>query len=153
MSNTVKLVALSSVMEAKDGRNYYVATFSAGFGQKVVKRTFWQQFRNDPKTGLPTEEKYWERGSYEEAKALLKSGEAIEGSKITRNVETYSIGERDVNTYSTVIFPDENEYTLFNSQNHPIVNEDGEVVKPKVVLTLSTEEEEEEEVIPAPSKS
>lgn len=139
----MKLVAMSDVRTATDGRQYFIGTFRPGFGQRLVNRTFWQQFKLIG--GVRTEEKFWERASPSEAEALINSGESIEAIKITRNVETYEIAGRPVNTYSTVLFPDENEVTLFAAQNHPIVNEHGEVLgkrTPKVSIAPETKPEQ-----------
>ena len=134
----MKLVNVSELRTAKDGRKYFVGEFRTAFGQKLVKRTFWQQFARDPKTGELTNKTYWERGSYEEAKQLIASGAEIEGKKITRTVEAYFIGDNEVNTYSTIMFPDENEITLFAAQNHPIVDEEtGEILVPKTRVSIS----------------
>lgn len=134
---TLKLIAISDLRTAKDGRDYFVASFRAGFGQRPVKRTFWQQFERDAKTQEKTEHKYWERASYTDAVALLKSGEAIEGEKVTAVVETYILGENEVSTFSTVIFPDEKAENVFAAQNHPMVDEQtGELLSPKKVKAV-----------------
>jgi ornithine cyclodeaminase/alanine dehydrogenase-like protein (mu-crystallin family) len=148
MGNLIKVVDVSEVKTASDGRQYFVVSFSPGAFQKPVKRTMWQQFKRD-KDGALTDVTYWERSTPEDARKLLKSGELIEGRKITRTVETYTIGENDVNQYSTVMFPDENEITLFNSSGHPIVDTTtGELVKPvKAVISAPEAEEEEEEEV------
>lgn len=126
----MQIVQVSDVRTAKDGRDFFVATFRPGFGQRLVNRTFWEQYKTDPKTGERTQEKYWERATPEDALALLKSKERIEAKKITRSVEEYTIGENTVTKYSTVMFPDEDEITLFQQQNHPILDElTGEVYK------------------------
>jgi len=137
----VKLVELSDVRTAKDGRNFFVASFRAGFGQRAVKRTFWEQFQRDA-DGKPTGKKYWERASYQEALELLKTKESIEGSCVTKKVESYYLNDRAVNTYSTVVFPDENEVTVFANQNHPIVDEvTGEILgkRPSISIAPNTQ--------------
>lgn len=142
----VKLVELSELRTAKDGRNFFVAGFRAGFGQRAVKRTFWEQFKKDA-DGNNTEEKYWERASYKEALELLKTGEIIDARRVTHTVEPYAISDNMVNQYSTVVFPDENEVVVFSNQNHPIVDQEtGEVLgkkkqKPVVTVEVTTEQE------------
>lgn len=131
----VKLISRTEVRTAKDGRQFFVGTFRPGFGQRLVNRTFWQQFKQI--AGVRTEEKFWERASPEEADQLIKTGEVIEAKKVTNNVETYEIAGKPVNTYSTILFPDENEITLFAAQNHPIVSEHGEVLGKKKVVNLA----------------
>lgn len=152
----LKIIEVSETRTAKDGRDYFVIRARAGFGQKAVARTMWEQFKRDSKTGEQTEEKYWERGSREEALKLLSSGETIDATKVTRTVEAYVVGENTVTTYSTIVFADENIETVFQSQNHPIVDEaTGEVKIKAVVAPPSTPapEEEEEETTPAPKTS
>jgi len=133
------IIDLSDLRKASDNRNYFVATFSSGFGQKVVKRTFWEQFKKDA-AGNNLTEKYWERGSYDQAMGLLSSGEAIEGNRVTRTVEPYMIGEgenqRSVNTYTTVVFPGESVESVFTAADHNIVDtESGEILKKKAILS------------------
>lgn len=136
----LKLVELSDLRTASDERQYFVAGFQPAFGQRLVRRTFWQQFKRDSKTGMLTPQKYWERGSYEDAKALLESGEMVEGMKITRTVSPYKINEgteneREVSTYSTIVFPDENILSVFSAAGHEIIDSDsGEVLNPKKAI-------------------
>jgi hypothetical protein len=131
----MKIIAMSDVRTAKDGRNYFVAEFRPSLGQRVVKRTFWEQFVRDAKTQVVDKtKKFWERMSPTECKEAIASGEAIIGEKITHTVEPYELGDKLVDSYSTVIFPDENAYTLFANQNHPIVDADGVIHKKKAVL-------------------
>jgi len=140
----LKLIAVSELRTAKDGRNFFVATFRPGFGQRSVKRTFWEQFVRDSKTQALTDNKEWERASYEEALGFIKSGELIDGEKITAKVEKYILGENEVDTYSTVVFPDEIAEKVFENQNHPMVNEEtGELIitKKKKAIIAPTEKE------------
>lgn len=136
----MKLIEISEVRTATDGRQFFVARFRPALGQRSVARTFWEQFKRDPKTGELTSLKYWDRISPSEAKAALMGGEVIEGKKITHKVEKYQVGDNIVDTYSTVIFPDETPEALFSNQNHPIVDETtGEVLgKKKAVLAPSS---------------
>lgn len=129
-----KVLERSEVREAKDGRKYFVLTARPGFGQKQVKRTFWQQFKTV--LGLKTKEVYWERASPEEADALIKSGEPMEARKVTHFVEPYPIDGRMQKTYSTMMFPDElDEVSFFANQNHPIMDEDGVIHDPRTKKT------------------
>lgn len=140
----LKVIAVSDLRTAKDGRNYFIATFRPGFGQRSVKRTFWEQYERDAKTGEQLKTKYWERASHEEALELLKSGELIVGEKVTATVQPYLVGDNEVSTYSTVIFPDENAQRVFERQNHPMLDEEtGELIifRKKAVLSTSKEEE------------
>ena len=154
MSKHLKISAISDLRTATDGRQYFVVSFSPGLGQKMVKRTIWQQFQNDPKTGLPLEDgkgnkvTYWERGSYQEFMSAMKSGEAIEGQKVTINVEPYEIGENLVDTYSTVVFPDENRLTVARQAGRtPIDPETGEILGSAAKASLADAVKQSEEVV------
>ena len=137
---TMRIKNVGELKTASDGRQYFGVELSAGLGQRSVTRQMWEQFKRDSKTGLPTTEKYWERGSHAEFKAAL--GSEIQTAKITRNVIPYTIGEdsQPRNTYSSVIFPDENEVTLFANAGHNIVSEDGQILgKERAVLAKQGE--------------
>lgn len=138
------IIAVSDVRTAKDSRQYFITTFRPGFGQRAVKRTMWQQFVRDSETQELTSAKYWERATPEEAQKLLKSGEPIEGEKVTAKVEKYMLGENEVDTYSTVIFPDENAERVFANNKHPMVDtESGELITFKRKAVLSAKKEED----------
>lgn len=129
------LLSRSEVKEASDGRKYFTARVSPGFGLLASSRNFWQQFRKD-KNGLPTKETYWERATPEQADSLINSGKSFLAAKVTAKVKPYSIGEgeaaREVNTYSCIIFKDEDVINVFASANHPILNEaTGELIGEK----------------------
>lgn len=132
----MQLIAKTETRKAKDGRSYFVATFRPGLGQRTVNRTFWEQFK--VVNGVKTDELYWERLSPEEAADAITSKEKIEGVKVTKTVEPYILGDKTVNSYSVVMFPDENVITLFASQNHPIVDQEtGEILGKKVKAVIS----------------
>ena len=134
------MLSINSVGElqtASDNRQYFAVEFSAGLGQKRAVRLFWEQFKRDAKTGLPTSEKYWERGTREQALTIMKLGEGVEGKKETRNVESYMIAGKSVTQYSAIVFPDESVESVFASAKHNIVDEDG-VSNEKVRLASST---------------
>lgn len=144
-NSTLTLVGMSEVKTASDGRQFFTAEFSPGFGQLRAKRNLWEQFKKDPKTGLPTQEKYWERGTPAEAHALIKSGAPIAGAKVTRKVEKYTIGSgetaREVDQYSTVVFPGESIVNVFASANHNIVDEEtGEILGKKSAVLASNKQ-------------
>jgi len=134
----LSVTAVSEVKTAKDGRSYFIVSFSPGFGQKSRTRVLWQQFKQV--NGVRTEEKAWERGTPSEALALLKSKEKIAGAVITATVEPYSINEGpEFKTYTTVIFPDEADklVSVFSSLGHSLVDtETGEVLRtaPRAIL-------------------
>lgn len=131
------LVGMSEVKEASDGRKYFTAEFSSGFGQRPVRRNFWEQYRKDAQGNILS--KYWERGTPEQALKLLESGEKIEGSIITHDVQEYEIGERKVSTYTTVVFPGENVEKVFQNANHPILDKATGEVKEKAILSKKSE--------------
>jgi len=130
------IIAVGPTLTATDGRMYFNVDFSAGFGQKKVSRLFWEQYKRDAKTGLPTEAKSWERGSPEQATALMLSGGTVEGEKVTRKVAPYVIGENTVDSYSTLLFPGENIVSVFAAAKHNIIDEEtGEILgKQKAIL-------------------
>lgn len=146
MKDALKLVSMSEVRTASDGRQFFTGSFSPGFGQLKVKRNMWEQFIRDSKTGLPTDKKQWERGTPAEAKALIASGELIEGRKVTHKVAPYVLGSGDnartVDTYSTVVFADENEITVFANANHPILDEStGQLLGAKIAVLGSNKDD------------
>ncbi len=139
MEKSLKIVEVSAERVASDERKYFVATLSSGFGQKPVKRTFWQQFKKDEKNVNIPNSQYWERGSHSEALALMKSGELIEGEKVTRTVKPYAIGEgensRMVDTYTTVIFPGETVDNVFAANDKEIIDlTTGQIVNETAIL-------------------
>lgn len=119
---TLKIKSVGQVKEAKDTRKYFPVEFSAGFGQRSVSRNLWEEFKND-KNGLPTTDKVWRRGNYQEAIAAMESGAEISGDIVTRKVEKYSLGDRTIETYTTVVFSDEKVENVFAQANHPILDE------------------------------
>lgn len=143
----LKIIAVGELKTAIDKRQYFSVEFREGFGLRTGKRNFWEQFVKDPKTGLPTEKKYWERGSREEAIAAMKDGEGLEGRKVSLRVEPYQIPNSDniATRYSTIVFADENVETVFAAAGHNIVDEEtGEVIMKKAVTSaaLGTKKEE-----------
>lgn len=149
-------IGMSSVRTAKDNRQYFVGELRPGLGQRSVKRTFWEQFKKDAKTNEiivdanGVQEKYWERASPEEFAAAISEKIAIEGKKVTATVESYTLGDKVVNTFSTAIFPDEKAELVFANQLHPMVDEaTGELLlkkAPKAVLFKAPEVPEGTEV-------
>ena len=138
------IVSVGATKTATDGRKYFGVTLNPGFGQKNVTRQMWEQFKRDTKSGLPTKETYWERGTPEQAKALMAAGTPIEGRVVSHKVKTYSIpgengGER--NSYTAVLFPGEDEVAFFANAGHNIVSEDGELLgKERAILSTLKEE-------------
>lgn len=135
----LKIKSVGELKTASDNRQYYAVEFSAGFGQKNISRNIFETFKTDSKTGLPTQEKVWSRGTREEALAQMRLGHEVEAQKVTKTVEPYMIGENTVNSYSTVVFADEKIESVFASANHPILNEEtGELIGAKKKALLGT---------------
>ncbi len=136
----LKVIAVGEVKTASDGRQYFGVDFSAGFGQRKATRQLFQQYKRDPKTGLPTKELYWERGTHSEAMALLKSGELIDAAKVTMKVKPYQIPGQTawLETYSTVVFADENPISVFIAAGRTVIDEEtGEEFAPKKAILAS----------------
>lgn len=128
----LRIIAVGEEKTASDTRKYFPVTFREGFGLRAGTRNFWEQFRRDQKTGLPTSEKYWERGNRAEAIEAMNEGEALDGKKVSLRVEPYQIpGSSNTATrYSTIVFADENVESVFASAGHNIVDEEsGEVIE------------------------
>jgi hypothetical protein len=147
---TLKIVAVGEVKEAKDGRKYFACTFGGGFGLRNHTVNIFQQFVRNGKTNEPILDEAgkpltrWDRGTPEMAKQAMLSGEAIDARIVTRTVVPYTIreGADPVRTYTTVVFGDQNEATVFASAGHPIVSEDGEILGASPKVQLATKQEE-----------
>lgn len=149
MKSNLKVIAMSEVRtekERKDGRpsrQFYVATFqdSSNPFSKPAKRTIWQAYNQN------TGKNEWLIGSPEAVKALMRSGQSIPASIVTKSVEAYIIPgadgmQNEVKTYTTVVFAHENENTVFKQAGHPIegtetmasaVIEEEEITKVEVI--------------------
>ena len=136
MEKQMLIIGVGEVREASDKRKFYALSLSPGLGLKPISRNMWEQFIQDSEgnnledeAGNPLTK--WERLSPEDAKAAYASKQSVQASKVTRNVIPYSIGEGDnartASTYSAVVFSDENEGTVFRSNDHLIVDENGVV--------------------------
>lgn len=118
MNQSVRLKGISEVREAKDGRQFYLATFqdpSNPFG-KTVTRTFWQQ---KDSAGQPV----WKGANPEEVKPFV--GKLIPGYIKTAKVEAYEVTGSNgavnmATTYTTVILGAELDEQVFKSLNHPL---------------------------------
>ncbi len=146
---TLKIVAVGEVKEAKDGRKYFACTFGGGFGLRNHTVNIFQQFVRNGKTNEPILDEAtgkpltrWDRGTPEMAKSAMLSGEAIDARIVTRNVVPYTIreGADPVRTYTTVVFGDQNEATVFAAAGHPIVSEEGEILGASPRVQLATKE-------------
>jgi len=152
---TLKIKAVGEVKTARDGRQYFPLTVSAGFGLKDHSINIWEVFARDNSTGLPLDgkegrelKKIWERGTRAEAVLAMQTGEKIEGAVVTAKVVPYSIreGEPKVDTYTTIVFADQNPVSVFAQLGHNMVEESGEVLgnirtpKAKIILADSKAE-------------
>jgi hypothetical protein len=137
----LKIVSVGEIKEAKDGRKYFAVELRGSLGSRSGIRNIFQQFKRDPKTGLPTAEKVWDRGSREEFMAAMMNHETLDGAKVTRTVEPYQIpgNEAVLTSYSTIVFADEKIESVFAQANHPILDEQtGELIGAKKKVVLAT---------------
>lgn len=140
----LRIIAVGEVKTAKDGRGFFPVTFREGFGLKQGTRNFWQQFKRDKVTGLPTKELYWERGTPEEAIEAMNDKTVLDGRKVTLAVKPYQIpgSDRTASTYSTIVFADENMLTVFKNAGHEVIaDEDGVPLKEEGSPALATNSE------------
>lgn len=148
--NEMTITSRTEVKKATDGRGYFTAQISPGFGLRNAARNFWQQFKRDA-LGMPTNILQWERVTPEQADAYIESGKSFLAAKVTETVEPYTIGEgesaREVDTYSTILFKDEDAVKVFASAGHRILDKStGELLgaerKPKTPILASKEAKE-----------
>ncbi len=145
----LRIITVGEVKEAKDKRQYFAVELRGSLGSKSTFRNIFSQFRKDPKTGLPTQEQIWDRGSREEFLAAKAANELISGSKETHTVQPYKIPGSDVlvSTYSTIVFSDEKVESVFAQSNHPILDvSTGQLLdtrRPKAAAVLSQATENE----------
>jgi hypothetical protein len=126
----LRIKSVSEIQVASDGREYFTVVLSGGLGSKDRTKVVMQNFKRD-KHGNRTDEKIWDRGTKSEFEAAMKAGQTIEGSIVTRNVEPYFLPanpETKLTTYTTVLFADENEVTVFANAGHRIMTEHGELL-------------------------
>jgi hypothetical protein len=124
-----RIVSVSELKTASDSRQFFTIGLSVGFGQKIRTKNIFQIFKKDAQ-GNNTEEVVWDRGTREEALALKASGATIPCRFVSHRVEEYSLpgNSAPLSTYTAVVFPDENEVTVFAANGHNIVTDDGEVL-------------------------
>lgn len=122
LKSFLKLVAISAVSTAKDGRNYYTAEFQDPenpFAQ-TRKRNFFQQF--NPTTNLAE----WRGADPSTVKQWI--GKQIPGYIANREVEPYVVPgrpgqpDRTVNFFTTVVMGHEQEAVIFRTQRHPLAD-------------------------------
>lgn len=113
MNKFLKLVAISDIKTAKDNRAYYAAQFQDPTNPfaKTVTRMFWQQ---KDAAGTPV----WRGADPEIVKTFV--GKTLPGAIVTKEVEDYQIGERTINTYTTVVLGSELDLQVFKAMGHPL---------------------------------
>ena len=114
---------------AEDGRQYLIAEFSDPsnpFGG-IKRRTISQQFNSN---GVAV----WNVNLDDIRKCI---GQPIEGRVVTHTVPSYTIGDRTVNTYTTVVFAHESETTVFKNAGHEIQ----EAVQPAIQVVSEIKED------------
>jgi hypothetical protein len=141
--NLIQVVAVSEMKTAKNSRQYQVVQFKELDKQTVingrtvnVKSNSSIRTRNIWGTGVTTD------GVEIKADVLfndLKAGDVVEGSFHTLSTTDYTIGEgesaRTVNTYSCVVFSNENAITYANRQlkqnNATVINAEAVTFAPQ----------------------
>ncbi len=123
---TVKLVSISDVKtekvrtDGKPSRKYYTAYFADAMNPfaKQIQRNFFQDHVGEAGKEVAT----WKSAD----PALVKSfiGKEIPGQFINCNVETYKIGERDVNSFTTVLLDGEKLTSVLKQANHVLLVEE-----------------------------
>lgn len=126
--NKLKLVAVTELKTAKDGRAYYTAEFQDVNNPfaNTVKRNFWQQ-----KNAAGVAE--WRGASYDVISKLV--GTTVPGSIATRVVEEYQIGDRTANIFTTVLLGAELDVQVFKALGHELPAT-ATVVAPAEELTI-----------------
>lgn len=114
-----------------DGRLYLMGEFENPenpFGG-LVRRMIAQQFDSQ---GNP----YWKVNL---AGIRASVGKVVAGDIVTKECESYEIGDRTVNTYTAVVFAHENVATVFRNAGHPLATESAveETVVDEVVEELT----------------
>jgi hypothetical protein len=105
---------------AKDGRLYFVAFFSNPSNPFAgeIRRNIFQQLDSQGNA-------YWKTDRSE-----LVVGRDYEGSIITSNVEPYVINDREVSTYTCVVFAHENLETVLRNNKHTLATAQQTTVAP-----------------------
>lgn len=116
MNKFLKLVAISEPKPAKDNRLYYAGQFQDPTNPfaKTVTRMFWQQ---KDASGTPV----WRGADPEIVKTFV--GKTLPGAIVTKEVEEYQIGERTINTYTTVVLGSELDLQVFKAMGHPLAKQ------------------------------
>ncbi len=134
--DNLKIVEVGEIVEGTSESGveykYFPAVFSAGFGLKKIARNMFMNAKGD-----------WDRGSQAEAIQAMKDKANVAGTKVTRDVEPFTITdsatgeERTLNTHSTVVFTDESIATVFKNNGRPLAD-----IKPtKIVVATGTPNE------------
>ena len=102
--------------ETSDGRKYYIASFRDPENPFGVERT-----RIFAQTTNSADEPVWKSGNPELIKKFV--GKLVPGDIVTRQVDSYMVGDRAVDTYSCVVLKNESVTSVFKQQGHEIGGE------------------------------
>lgn len=122
---SIVIKSMSELREAKDGRKFYVLGAMDSedpFASKITKRTIFEQFtgKSDPSKQMNDTDPKFIGGDPNIVAGLLKSGKAVKGEVVTKEVPAYKVGDRIATTYSTIVFATENWKTVFKNAGHDV---------------------------------
>lgn len=100
-----------------DGRKYYLATFRDPSNPFAAERT-----RVVAQTTNTAGEAIWKAGNPSVIKQFV--GKTIPADIVTRNVESYTVGENLVDTYSCIVMKGEAIKSIFTQQGHELAEEE-----------------------------
>lgn len=140
----IKIKSMSEIREAKDGRKFYVLGAVDAediFANRIIKRTVFQQFteKSDPSKQMNDTNPQWVGGDPSVVEKVLKSGKAVPGEVVTKEVPEYEIPgtDRKATSYSTIVFKSENYRTVFKNAGH---NLDESVEQPELAAQAAESE-------------
>lgn len=120
----LKLISISATKtekartDDKVSRQYYTATFGDSenpFVPSVIRNVFQSHVGDEGKTAV------WRGGNPTEVAQFVSK--TIPGAIVTRAVAPYTIGERTVNKYTTVVYDNEDVAIVFKSCGHLLIAE------------------------------
>ena len=103
--------------ETSDGRKYYIATFRDPSNPFGVERT-----RVIAQTTDSSDNPVWKSGNPSMIKNFV--GKQIPGDIVTRQVPSYMVGDRTVDSCSLVILKNESITSVFKSNGHDLDGDD-----------------------------
>lgn len=126
------------INETNDGRSFAIMT--------IQDRSNLRKFRTRQLIYSADEKGNWPALTPKELQEEIKIARlekrklTLNGEVVTRNVVPYEVGERTVNSYTTIVLSDENIVTVFENAGHPIITEDGIILKSSVNKSLVMEQ-------------